>query len=896
MSRRALWWFIFLVFISGFRVYAQDAYKNGVPVYSKTPPQDYFREWLICGPFPNPLPPGVTKTPRDSTALGFDWDYLAGLGGETGIQPYEGLSVSRPDGQKVTWRRIRSYFPETVLNLYLKSPGSAVAYAAAIVRVKNDREVMARISSAGSMRVWLNGELVLDHNTPGAGAPNRDFVPVRLTAGDNLFLLKTAERAGRWRFSFRLTSIADAQNDLFKQLPYLIRPTIEKIPEGWSIFAGRKYAVELLPEEKPCTLTIFAPDGHTPEITIQTILGSSVFLSRTDPRLIPGDHLVSCQIFLPNGRVAGETSWFTTGEPESVQTILKDFQAVPPADTATFEGRSHTLIRKGLFSQLTDESKKRNVPAFQRARLKDVVRRFQKWETHLRADTSIYDHILPAPQRVILKKRKHFEWSGSPAFVNLTNGICQADVDRLQRTLGEKWGIFPNMKNAPGNGKNVLLATLRQSDQLRKWGRAVPARFANREAYRLQISADEILLIGASDAGLHNGLVTLNQLAGRWRSLPAAVISDWPAFPVRAAYIHTGGPLTEKERARLLQFIDLKYNQFVLPDFRYFQLDDPGERARVLDYFKFLRSYHVEPVPYVTLPGSEDDDEGIYLRDEPLIFQAGKAQFPVEHLVNLPDTRPFLASGKEGDENRIIYKKGRDYEIVSVNPPAFRLLPGSEIADGDTVYFTGDIFDRRADRFQKPCPSEPAVYRNHEQAVREVVRLLHPRTIHIGDGEVGLVKTDSRCLKRNQAGYELFAGQLNQAYQNVHRADPAIEVQLWADSVNPFHYAAYKHLEQTADLLTRKLILDARCDADDGGGNPDAAGRGTAFFLSRGFRVLAGAGEHLTSLRDWEKVLNRYGRSKPQMLGILYNGQSGKEWGGVSAAMTGWRGSTWLTR
>ena len=130
MSRRALWWFIFLVFISGFRVYAQDAYKNGVPVYSKTPPQDYFREWLICGPFPNPLPPGVTKTPRDSTALGFDWDYLAGLGGETGIQPYEGLSVSRPDGQKVTWRRIRSYFPETVLNLYLKSPGSAVAYAA----------------------------------------------------------------------------------------------------------------------------------------------------------------------------------------------------------------------------------------------------------------------------------------------------------------------------------------------------------------------------------------------------------------------------------------------------------------------------------------------------------------------------------------------------------------------------------------------------------------------------------------------------------------------------------------------------------------------------------------------------------------------------------------------
>ncbi|NOZ57557.1 MAG: hypothetical protein GXO73_12305, partial [Calditrichaeota bacterium] len=34
----------------------------------------WIREWLVCGPFPNPLPPGFHDYPHDRTCIGFYTD------------------------------------------------------------------------------------------------------------------------------------------------------------------------------------------------------------------------------------------------------------------------------------------------------------------------------------------------------------------------------------------------------------------------------------------------------------------------------------------------------------------------------------------------------------------------------------------------------------------------------------------------------------------------------------------------------------------------------------------------------------------------------------------------------------------------------------------------------
>lgn len=884
------------VFFGVFPLHAQDAYKDGIPVYEKTPPGDFFREWLVCGPFPNPLLPGITQYRHDSTSLGFYRDYLKDFGGETGIQPHEGLQIPRPDGRIVTWRRIRSYFPEVILDSYMNPPDSSVAYAAAIVRVPDERDVMAKISSNDGIRIWLNGEMILDHNTPGTDIPDRDFVPVQLKTGDNLFLLKISEGFGRWGFTFRLSTIESAQKEILEQLPYLIRPTIEKIPEGWSIFAGQKYRVELLPEEKPCTLTVLAPDGHTPEITFKAILGSSVFLSKNDPRLTPGGHLVNCRIFLENGQAVSENAWLFNREPETIQAIWKDFKSVSPSDSATFEGWAHKSIRDCFRSQIGEEIKNGHVPAFHRYRLSDVVHRYRKWETRMKAEPCLYKHIFPLPKQIIPQKGQPFKLAETLSLFDLTKGACQADVSRLSESLLSNWNVSVSPAETDSSDPVFILGTLKQARELQANGVSLPQTFRNAEAYFLQISDSRIALVGASDQGLHNGLITLKQLFDRRNTLPPVEINDWPAFPVRSAYIYTHGNLNDSTRARLFQFIDLKYNQLVLPTFDYFHLENPQEKERVQAYFNFLRRFHIEPVPYIALPGSEDWNEAVYLRDEPLVFKGDSARFAVKHLLKLPDSRPFLASARTGVVGRRIFQNGKDYEILFTDPPVFHRLPGSQIVNGDTVFFTGDIYDPREARYHKPCPSEPLVYSSHADAVQATVNLLHPKTIHIGHDEVGLVDSDSRCRKRNLPGYQLIADQLNHAFRNIKEADPNIDVQLWADSIDPYHNAAGIHLEKTADFLTRKLIVDHWFYDVNGPRDLDLLHKGAAFFLERGFRVLVCPWEHLTNHQEWERVLNRYGMYNPNMLGVLHTEWSGKDWGKVPTAMIGWCGKTWLTK
>ncbi len=73
------------------------------------------------------------------------------------------------------------------------------AYALMTLASKKDQpDVLMRVRSDDSVKVWLNGEVVFSNATNRALSDAVDVFPVNIKKGDNLLLVKVSERAGGW--------------------------------------------------------------------------------------------------------------------------------------------------------------------------------------------------------------------------------------------------------------------------------------------------------------------------------------------------------------------------------------------------------------------------------------------------------------------------------------------------------------------------------------------------------------------------------------------------------------------------------------------------------------------------------------------------------------------------
>jgi ligand-binding sensor domain-containing protein len=83
-----------LFLILGFALTAlgQEIERNPKEAYFEVGKEDYIKEWLVIGPFPREL----------------EADFLQAPGGQANTRPYEGVSVTGPDGKSYVWKRYRS--------------------------------------------------------------------------------------------------------------------------------------------------------------------------------------------------------------------------------------------------------------------------------------------------------------------------------------------------------------------------------------------------------------------------------------------------------------------------------------------------------------------------------------------------------------------------------------------------------------------------------------------------------------------------------------------------------------------------------------------------------------------------------------------------------------------
>jgi pimeloyl-ACP methyl ester carboxylesterase len=151
----------------------------------------FIRRWLALGDIP--LATG-----------GFDKDWLTEHGGEAAIHPAEKMAHKLPNGSTVAWRELTAWGDAVDLSDGIGLKRDVLAYAYAKVSRREAGKALLSIGSDESIRVWLNGAIVLDRSTRRPLTFDEDQVEVDMQAGDNSLLVKLEQRAGAWTFAARV--------------------------------------------------------------------------------------------------------------------------------------------------------------------------------------------------------------------------------------------------------------------------------------------------------------------------------------------------------------------------------------------------------------------------------------------------------------------------------------------------------------------------------------------------------------------------------------------------------------------------------------------------------------------------------------------------------------------
>ena len=163
----------------------------------------FIANWSTVGPFDNVGQAGfnVSYPPEQdyvSKKLLDGLDSLAYDGKEKGLK-WRSLTTDKSDGK-------------VDLNTPYSNAKGAIVYAFSQFDAGQDRQAEIRVGSTNAIKVWFNGQLVIDREVYHAGDQIDQYIaPIQLKAGKNLILLKvcqieqTEQLAQDWFFQVRLS-------------------------------------------------------------------------------------------------------------------------------------------------------------------------------------------------------------------------------------------------------------------------------------------------------------------------------------------------------------------------------------------------------------------------------------------------------------------------------------------------------------------------------------------------------------------------------------------------------------------------------------------------------------------------------------------------------------------
>jgi|GEM_PF-2605618 len=171
----------------------------------------FIREWLLCGPFPNPK---ALYEPAQQFE-GYEKDYFREKGGELGIEPEENMEMSvcfpaagqlwKQGTYLLRWKRHSSnenkidLLKELILEeADISNPTGVVGYAACYVYSPKTRRCFISIGSDDAEKCFLNHRYAGGEPARRGPAPDQDMYRVILNKGYNLLILKVDQTIGGW--------------------------------------------------------------------------------------------------------------------------------------------------------------------------------------------------------------------------------------------------------------------------------------------------------------------------------------------------------------------------------------------------------------------------------------------------------------------------------------------------------------------------------------------------------------------------------------------------------------------------------------------------------------------------------------------------------------------------
>ena len=176
-----------------------------VPTYLDEPSEAFMRTWLLCGPFPNPY--ADKDVPIPNQRPGFQSDFLVNHGGETGLRVSEGQTEQCGD-RSATWFLHTAADFSVRMDEIVSTQDNVFAYAYCEIESPDRRVCTLALGSNDGIRVWLNGEEILDKPLERGMQRDEDLIPIVLRPGQNTLLLKLWESEGRWEFCCRLLAFS----------------------------------------------------------------------------------------------------------------------------------------------------------------------------------------------------------------------------------------------------------------------------------------------------------------------------------------------------------------------------------------------------------------------------------------------------------------------------------------------------------------------------------------------------------------------------------------------------------------------------------------------------------------------------------------------------------------
>ena len=209
------------------------------------------------------------------------------------------------------------------------------------------------------------------------------------------------------------------------------------------------------------------------------------------------------------------------------------------------------------------------------------------------------------------------------------------------------------------------------------------------------------------------------------------------------------------------------------------------------------------------------------------------------------------------------------YPYNTINSPTqIERIATGDIGAGETVLVSYDFVARLCTyaSWSIPyCPFEDKTYAVMNDAIENVVNLLHPQFISIGHDEIRGLNRDSRCKKRNLTNAEVLAYEINKLYGIIKDLDSEVKILISDDMLNPWHNGGDENYQVqwggvsgetflAAELIPKDIIIMIWWyDAKDYLGKMQNS---LGYFKKKGFNYLVVAYKNKENIKNWIEIIS----------------------------------------